>query len=78
MRIPERVCDVEGDPVCSKNSTFGYFDETARTPRLQYSQKVIKGQHFSRQHKMAHELQSPLHVNQKRTFERVLDSDFII
>ena len=76
MRIPERVCDVEGDPVCSKNSTFGYFDETAWNPRLQYSQKVIKGQHFSRQHKMAHELQSPLQVNLKRTFERVMDSDF--
>ena len=34
MRITERVCDVEGDPVCSKNSTFGYFDETAWIPRL--------------------------------------------
>ena len=25
-RVPVRVCDVEGGAVCSKNSTFGYFD----------------------------------------------------
>ena len=27
-RVPARLCDVEGDAVCSKNSTFGYFDGT--------------------------------------------------
>ena len=41
MRIPERVCDVEVDPVCSKISTFGYFDETAWTPRLQSSTPIM-------------------------------------
>ena len=28
-RIPGRVGDVEGGAVCSKNSSFGYFDGTA-------------------------------------------------
>ena len=38
--VPARVCDVEGDAVCSKNSTFGYFDGAPHllvfimTPRL--------------------------------------------
>ena len=31
LRIPPRVCDVEGGAVCS--STFVYFDGTARGPR---------------------------------------------
>ena len=31
LRVPARVCDVESGAVCSKNSTFGYFDETAWT-----------------------------------------------
>ena len=34
LPVPARICDVEGGAVCSKNSTFGYFDETAWTPRL--------------------------------------------
>ena len=34
LRIPARVFDVEGDAACSKNSTFGYFDGAAWTPRL--------------------------------------------
>ena len=34
LQVPARICDVEGGAVCSKNSTFGYFDETAWTPRL--------------------------------------------
>ena len=33
-RAPTRVCDVEGGAVCSKNSTFGYFDGAAWTPRF--------------------------------------------
>lgn len=28
-RVPARVYDVEGDAVCSKDSSFGYFDGTA-------------------------------------------------
>ena len=31
LKVPARVCDA----VCSKHSTFGYFDGTARTPSLQ-------------------------------------------
>ena len=31
LQVPARVCDA----VCSKHSTFGYFDGTARTPSLQ-------------------------------------------
>ena len=42
------------------------------------SQGVIEGQHFYQEHKMARELLSYLLVNQKRTFKRVLDSDFTI
>ena len=34
LRVPARVFDVEGDAACSKNSTFGYFDGAAWTPRL--------------------------------------------
>ena len=34
LRAPARVFDVEGDAACSKNSTFGYFDGAAWTPRL--------------------------------------------
>ena len=33
-RVPARVCDVEGGAVCSKISTFGYFDGTAWTLHL--------------------------------------------
>ena len=33
-QAPVTVCDVEGGAICSKNSTFGYFDGTAWTPRL--------------------------------------------
>ena len=33
-RVPARVCEVESEAVCSKNSTFDYFDETAWTPRM--------------------------------------------
>ena len=29
LQVPARICDVEVRAVCSKNSTFGYFDETA-------------------------------------------------
>ena len=31
LQVPARVCDA----VCSKDSTFGYFDGTARTASLQ-------------------------------------------
>ena len=34
LRVPALVFDVEGDAACSKNSTFGYFDGAAWTPRL--------------------------------------------
>ena len=33
-QAPVPVCDVEGGAIGSKNSTFGYFDGTAWTPRL--------------------------------------------
>ena len=33
-RVSARVCDVEGGAVCSKISTFGYFDGTAWTLHL--------------------------------------------
>ena len=44
-QVPARVCDVEGGAVCSKNSTFGDFDETAWTPRLRspgYTLEVMR------------------------------------
>ena len=34
LRVPALVFDVEGDAACFKNSTFGYFDGAAWTPRL--------------------------------------------
>jgi len=34
LRVPARICDVEGSAVFSKNSTFGYFDRTAWTLHL--------------------------------------------
>ena len=34
LRVPARICDIEDGAVCSKNSTFGYFDRTAWTLRL--------------------------------------------
>ena len=44
-RIPARVCDVEGGAVCSKNSTFGYFDGTAWTPRLRSPTPIMAPGH---------------------------------
>ena len=33
-RVPARVCYVNVGAVCSKNSTFGYFDETGWVSRF--------------------------------------------
>ena len=38
--VSTRVCAVEGGAVCSKNSTFGYFDGTAWTPHLRSSTPI--------------------------------------
>ena len=37
LRVPARICGFVGGAVCSKNSTFGYFDRTAWTLRLRSS-----------------------------------------
>ena len=37
LRVPARICGFDGGAVCSKNSTFGYFDRTAWTLRLRSS-----------------------------------------
>ena len=34
LRVPARVCDVEGGAVCYENSAIGYFNGTKWTPRL--------------------------------------------
>ena len=31
LQVPAQICDIEGGAVCSKNSTFGYFDESGWT-----------------------------------------------
>ena len=41
LQVPARVCDVEGGAVCSKHSKCGYFDGTARTPRLQSPTSIM-------------------------------------
>ena len=40
-RVPARVCDVEGGAVCSKISTFGYFDGTAWTLHLKSPTSIM-------------------------------------
>ena len=46
-RVPARVCDVEGGVVCSKNSTFGYFDGTAWTPCLRSPTPIMAPGHIN-------------------------------
>ena len=41
LRVSARVCRVERGAVCSKNSTFGYFDGTTWTPRLRSSTPIM-------------------------------------
>lgn len=43
-----------------------------------FSRDGRRGNIFTKQHKMAHKMQMFLLINQKRTFLRVLDSDFTI
>ena len=36
-----RLCDFKGGAVCSKTSTFGYFDGAAWIPRLRSATQII-------------------------------------
>ena len=40
LRVPVRFNDIEGGTICSKNSTFDYFDETVWTLRLRSSTPI--------------------------------------
>ena len=40
LRVLVRFNDIEGGAICSENSTFDYFDESAWTPRLRSSTPI--------------------------------------
>ena len=41
LRVPARVCDVEGGAIFAKNSTFVFLDGFAWTPRLRSPSPII-------------------------------------